>query len=153
MVVHREREQHGEQEDRNPSLDAFYLLKAEQVGREPVLEDHDEQAVGGADREQVQNDGGGGEDQGPEDQGEEQEAQPEDEGKHDRQPVVDDVGVVDVLRGGPANEHTGAGSVERGRDQVGAESVKTPACLGVVGVADQRDADERHLAVLGDLLL
>ena len=28
-----------------------------------------------------------------------------------------------------------------------------PAGLDVIGVADQRDADQRHLAVVGDLLL
>ena len=90
---------------------------------------------------------------GAEDQGEQEEAQPEDEGEHDRQPLVDDVGVVDVLRGGAADQHAGVGPVERGGNQVGAEPVEPSAGLGVVGVTDQRDADERDLAVLGDLLL
>ena len=84
MVVHREGEQHGEQEDRHPGLDPFDLLEAEQVGPDAVLEDQDEQAVGRADREQVEHDCGGREDQGPEDDGEEEEAQPEDEDEHDR---------------------------------------------------------------------
>ena len=103
-----------------------------------MLEDQHEQAIGGTDREQVEDDGGGGEHHGAKDQGEQQEAEPEDKGQHDRQPVVDDVGVVDVLRCGAADEHTGAGSFERCRDQVATEPFEAPACLGVVGFADQR---------------
>jgi hypothetical protein len=48
VIVHREREQHREQEDRDPGFHAFHLLETEQVDCEPVLEDQDKQAVGRA---------------------------------------------------------------------------------------------------------
>jgi hypothetical protein len=50
---------YGEQEDWDPRLDALDSLEAEQVGREPVLEDQGEQAVRRPDREQVEDHGGG----------------------------------------------------------------------------------------------
>ena len=149
----RECEQHREQEDRHPGLDSLHLLEAQQVDGEAVLEDQDEQAVGRTDREQVEDDGGDGDDQGAEDEGEQEEAQPEDEGQHDRQPMVDDVGVVDVLRGGATDQHGGGSPVECGGNQVAPEAFESAAGLGVVWVADQRDADQGHLAVVGDLLL
>ena len=118
-----------------------------------MLEDQDQQAVRRADREQVEDDGGGREDQRAEHQGEQDEAEPEDEGQHDRQPLVDHVGVVDVLRGGATDQHAGLGAVERSRNQVGAEPFEPAAGLGVVRVADQRDADQRDLIAVGDLQL
>ena len=92
-------------------------------------------------------------DQRAEDEGEQDEAQPEHEGEHDREPLVDDVGVVDVLGGGTTDQHGGVGAVEGGGDQVGPQPVESAAGLAVVGVADQRDGDDRDLTVLGDLSL
>ena len=54
LVVHREAEQDGEQEERHPGLDRVHLVEAEETGPEPVLEDQHEQPVRGADREQVE---------------------------------------------------------------------------------------------------
>ncbi len=56
MVVHRQGEQHREEEERHPRLDAVDLLEAEQVGSDAVLEDQNEQAVRRSDRQQVQDD-------------------------------------------------------------------------------------------------
>ena len=57
LVVHREPEEHREQEDRDPALDLVDLDEAEQVGADAPPEDDDEQAVDGGDGEQVQQDG------------------------------------------------------------------------------------------------
>ena len=58
LVVHREPEEDGEEEERHPGLDRVRLLEAEQLGADALLEDEHEQAVGGADREQVERDRG-----------------------------------------------------------------------------------------------
>ena len=49
LVVHREPEQHREEEQRHPRLDDVDLLEAEQLGADALLEDEHEQAVGRAD--------------------------------------------------------------------------------------------------------
>ena len=43
-------------ERRHPGLDRVGRLEAEETGADPLLEDEDEQTVGRADREQVQQD-------------------------------------------------------------------------------------------------
>ena len=48
VVVHREAEQHREQEERQPGDDAAVRVEAEQALQVAVLEDPDEHAVGGA---------------------------------------------------------------------------------------------------------
>ncbi len=54
LVVHREAEEHREQEDRDPALDLRHAVEAEHVGADAPAEDDDEQAVDGGDREQVE---------------------------------------------------------------------------------------------------
>ena len=56
MVVHREPEQDHEHEDRQPLRDPAVGREAEQVRAPAPLEDGDEHAVGGADRQQVEHD-------------------------------------------------------------------------------------------------
>jgi hypothetical protein len=57
LVVHREPEEHREEEDRDPRLDLVELVQPDEVGADPVLEDDHDHAVGGADCEQVQEHG------------------------------------------------------------------------------------------------
>ena len=56
MVVHREPEQDHEQEHRQPGGDAAVRVEVEQVLAPAPLEDRDQDAVGGGDRQQVQDD-------------------------------------------------------------------------------------------------
>ena len=56
LVVHGEPEEDREEEERDPRLDHVHLLEAEQVGAHTVLEDEHEEPVGGADREEVEQD-------------------------------------------------------------------------------------------------
>ena len=60
LVVHGEAEQHREQEQRNPGLDGRHDVEAEQPGAVALLGHEHEQAVGGADGEQVHGDAGSG---------------------------------------------------------------------------------------------
>ena len=53
LVVHRQAEHDGEQEHRHPRLDRPGLVDADQLHAPAPLEDGDEDAVGGADRQQV----------------------------------------------------------------------------------------------------
>ena len=56
VVVHREAEQDHEQEQRHHGVDPVGGADAEQTLAEAVLEDEHEHAVGGGDREQVEQD-------------------------------------------------------------------------------------------------
>ena len=67
VVVHREAEEDGEQEDRQPGLDALDLLEAEQAGADALLRHQHEQPVRGAHGEQVHDDGLDRHDDRPED--------------------------------------------------------------------------------------
>ena len=97
LVVHREPEEHGEEEQRHPRLDRVRLLEPEQVGAEALLEDEHEQAVRGADREQVEHDGRSGDDDRAEDDGQQDEGEEQHERDDVRRRVDDRVEVVDVL--------------------------------------------------------
>ena len=122
LVVHREAEQHREEEERHPGLDRVRLLEAEQIGADALLEDEHEQAVGGADREQVERDrrrrrrrpSGRRPSAG-------RSVRSEHEGDHERRRVDHGVEVVDVLRARAADEHLGVGARERLRDDLVAE--------------------------------
>ena len=56
VVVHREPEEHGEEEERQPGDDAAVRVEAEHALQVALLEDPDEHAVRRADREQVEDD-------------------------------------------------------------------------------------------------
>ena len=135
LVVHREAEEDGEEEERHPGLDRVDLLEAEELVPDALLEDEHEQSVGGSDREQVERDRDGGDDDRAEGDGEQKEAEAEHEGEHDREPVADDVEVVDVLGGRSADEDRRLEIAERLRDQVGAQVADRARRLGPVGVA------------------
>ena len=66
LVVHREAEEHGEEEDRHPALDLRDAIEAEHVGPDAEAEDHDEQSVGGGDGDGVECHGHQREHEGPE---------------------------------------------------------------------------------------
>ena len=106
------------------------------------LEDEHEQAVGGSDREQVERDRDGGDDDRAEGDGEQNEAEAEHEGEHDREPVADDVEVVDVLGGRSADEDRGLEIAERLRDQVGAKVADRARRLRPIGVARDRNREQ-----------
>ena len=150
LVVHREAEEDGEEEERHPRLDRVDLLEAEEVVADALLEDEHEQAVGGADREQVERDRDGGDHDRAEGDREQDEAEPEHEGEHDREPAADDVEVVDALRGRSADEHGRLELAERLRDQVGAQVADRRGRLGPVRVAGDRNRDQDGVAAVRD---
>ena len=79
LVVHRQAEEDGEDEDGHPVLDDLAGSHAERAAEEPVLEDEDQDAVGRPRGEQVQHDRLERDDQRAEDRQQEQEAQAQDE--------------------------------------------------------------------------
>jgi hypothetical protein len=93
-------------------------LETEEVRSDTVLENQHEQAVGGAYGEQVERDRSERNHHRPECDGEQNEGEAEDECEHQWGGVGDGVDVVDVLRGGAADEGVGVGLLERGGDEV-----------------------------------
>ena len=81
-----------------------------------MQEDEDHQAVGRADREQVERDRGRGDDDRAEDDRQQHEAQPEHVDEDERQPGVHRVDEVDVVGRVAADEHAHRGTVEGARD-------------------------------------
>src|SRR5215217_2439470 len=118
LVVHREPEQHAEQEDRDPRVDPLDLGEAEQVGADALLEDEHEDPVGGADREEVDGDRGERDRDRPECEQEQEEAQRQHERDHDRQPAPVDRERVVRLGRRPADEHAIGSGAEGGRHVV-----------------------------------
>ena len=149
LVVHREPEEHGEEEQRHPRLDRVRLLEAEQIGADTFLEDEHQQAVRGADREQVERHGRAGHHDRPEDDGEQHERQREHERDHPRRGVDDRVEVVDVLRGRAADEDLGARPGERLRRDLGAKLAHGRHRIVAGGVALDRDGEHGDGAVGG----
>src|ERR1019366_5976518 len=66
LVVHREAEEDREEEEGHPGFDGGCLLEAVERGADPVDEDEGQQAVGGAHREEVEQDRDDGDDEGAE---------------------------------------------------------------------------------------
>ena len=87
----------------------------------PFDEDEDEQAVRGADGEQVHGDRGRRDDDRAEGDREQDEAEAEHEDEDDREPRVHDVVVVDVLGGRAAHERLGVRAGECRGNHLGAE--------------------------------
>ena len=127
--------------------------KPKKLGPDAVLEDEHEQAVGGSDREQVERDRDGGDDDRAEGDREQDEAEAEDEGEHDREPVADDVEVVDALGGRSADEDRRLETAERLRDQVGTKVADRAGRFGAVGVAGDRNRDQHDVAAVEDGLV
>ena len=63
LVVHRETEEHGEEEDRDPPLDLADVVGTEESRTDTEAEDQDEQSVGDAHRDEVERGGDQGEHQ------------------------------------------------------------------------------------------
>ena len=89
-------------ENRNsghPGVDGGHLLEPEEARADPVEEHQGQQPVGGADRQQVEQDRQGGDDQGPEGEHEQHEAESEHEDQHVGGRGADGVEVVGGLGG------------------------------------------------------
>jgi len=84
VVVHREPEQDHEEEERQPVGDAADRREAEQRFEVALLEDEHENAVGGADGEQVEQDRLDRDDDRAERDEQQQEGESEHECEHDR---------------------------------------------------------------------
>ena len=114
-VVHRDREDHREEEDRSPGVEEALRLEAEQAGAVAVLEDEAGDAEGGADREQVREDADRGDHGGLQCDQEQEEAEREDDADHERGLRREGLFEVVVLGGCAADEHPGG---ERGAEPV-----------------------------------
>ncbi len=108
VVVHREAEQDHEQEERQPGADPSVGVEAEQRLAQPVLEDEDEDPVGGAHREQVEHDRLDRDDDRAEGDQQQQERKPEDEGEDQRQALAEQLAEVLRLRPPPGDVDLGA---------------------------------------------
>ena len=117
LVVHREPEQHREEEERHPGLDHVNVLEAEELVSDALEEDEDEQPVRCAHREQVEQDCRQGDDDRPEGECEQDERQPQDQREDVRGRIADRVEVVDVLGRPPADEDGGVGAGKRARNR------------------------------------
>ena len=119
VVVHRQAEQDHEQEQRDPGGDAADRLEVEQLLAVAVLEDEHEDAVGGADRQQVEDDRLDRHDDRAERDQQQDEREAEHEQEHDRRARHQDVD--EVLRAGGHAGHgdLGAGQLaDGGRDDL-----------------------------------
>ena len=128
LVVHREAEEHREEEDRDPALDLAELVQPEEALADAVAEEDDEHPVGRRDREQVQEHRLQRQEQRAE--GPHQQEVGEDEHRRDQR---DEVGVglveeVDALAGPAADEHGRRRRETRVRDQRAPRSRRTNAC-------------------------
>ena len=99
LVVHREPEHDGEEHHRDPRLDRPFLADAHRALHPTPLEDRDDHAVGGADRQQVHDHGLQRHEQRSEHEHQQDEAQQQDRDEHVRQAPAQRVGEVDADRG------------------------------------------------------
>ena len=136
-VVHRDREDHREEEDRPPGVEEALRLEAEQAGAVAVLEDQPGDAEGGAGREQVRQDAERGDQRRLQRDEQEQEAEREHDADHERRLRGERLLEVVVLGRGAADERRGGSAdaepVDRASDG-GARGV------GVRDRLDQREA-------------
>ncbi len=98
LVVHGQAEDDGEHDHRHVRLDGHVLADAEQAAAPAELEDGDDDAVGGADAEQVEDGGLDGERQAAEGGHDEEEGDRDHNGDDDRQAAGDDL--VELRLGG-----------------------------------------------------
>ena len=148
VVVHREAEEDDEEEQRQPAHDRAVRLEAEHARAPAVLEDGDEDPVGGADREQVQRDRRRGDHERPEREQQQHEREPEHEQEDVRQPRAHLV--VEVVRAGghAGHRHLGVGQRRRDRRDHGvAQRVQRRERGRVVAVAGDREVDPRDRPV------
>ncbi len=105
LVVHRETEDDGEEHHRGPGLDRRAAVDTEDAAEPSPLEDHDHDAVGRADRQQVHHDGLERHEHAAEDDQQQHEAQQQHAADEPRQPAREDRREVDAHRGLPADVH------------------------------------------------
>ena len=105
LVVHREAEHDREQHHRDPRLDRAFLADADEVLHPAPLEDRDDHAVGGADRQQVHDHGLERHEQRSEHEHQQHEAEQQDREEHVGQALAERVGEVDADRGLAADVH------------------------------------------------
>ena len=106
-VVHRDREDHREEEDGRPGVEEALRLEAEQAGAVAVLEDQAADAEGGADGEQVREHAERGDQRRLQGDEQEQEAEREHDADHERRLRRERLLEVVVLGGGAADERAG----------------------------------------------
>ena len=169
LVVHRQAEQHREQEDRDPALDLRELVQAGERVADAPLEEDDEHAVARSDGQEIQQHRLQRQEQRAERTHQEQIGEHQ-HGQHEpRKRVVRAGQEVDALRRAAACVHAHVAGEVRRRDQVVAQSMherlrRLVAVLVLAGddqllVAERREAarsaalDERDLGIARQPLL
>ncbi len=155
MVVHAQPEEDDEHEQRQPGDHATVSREAQQRAEVPALEDPGEHAVGGADREQVEQDRHQRDAPGAESDAQQDEGQCEDEDEDRDGPAVELVGEVVRHRRLAADRVLDALHGAEGRGQHGAPQLFQGLVRPVVGaLTDERDAHDHHVTDLdrGDRL-
>ena len=123
LVIHREPEQHGEQEDRDPAFDLIDLVQPREAVAEAPAEEDDEHPVARRDREQVEDHGFQREQQRAERTHQQQVGQHEHRQHEPGEGAVGDVEEVHALRRTAAGKHGDAVGEAGGRDDLLAEAV------------------------------
>ena len=138
LVVHRDAEEEGEDDDRHLDVDRLCRLDAEDlVGPEALLEDEHDQPPRRSNREQVQEDGLQRQEQRAERAREEDEGEDGDQREHEREVGVDGFEEVGALRCLATDRHLG-------RQRLGAEAVERLSAGRGVPVLGRDDRDERR---------
>jgi hypothetical protein len=119
--------------------------EAEQPGREAPLEDEHEQAIGCADREQIENDRRAGDDDRAKRDRQQHERQSEHEGEDVRRRTGDRVEVLGVLPGRPEQVGRGAGACEGGSHDVLAQVADRGNRAARVRIAADGRHEQNHL--------
>ena len=147
MVVHREPEQDGEEEERQPRLDRLDLREAEELVADALLEDEHDQTVGRSHREQVEHDRLRRHDERAERDRQQHEAEAEHVEEDDRKPAIQHLAVVDDLGGLAGDEDFQVGAGQRLRHDLGAEPLDRLYRRLVPAVTADLRLDDRQLAV------
>ena len=135
-VVHRDREDHREEEDGAPGVEESLRLEAEQAGAVAVLEDQAGDAEGGSGCEQVRHDAERGDQRRLEGDEQEQEAEREHDADHERRLRGERLLEVVVLGHGAADQSS--------RRQGSAEPVDRVSDGGVRWIGVRHRLDQRE---------
>ena len=148
LVVHRDAEQEREDDDRHLDVDRARRLDApDRLGSEAVLPDEDHQPPGGADRQQVQQDGLERQDQRAERARQQDERERGDQRDDEREVAVDGVEEVGALRGLAAGHDVGGQRAGRCADAVERRAARRASCRPAVGMTVTSAVPSRRQSV------
>jgi hypothetical protein len=134
-----------------PGLDGLHLLEPEDPRRDAVLEHQNQQAVGGAGRQQVQQHPKQRDHHRSEHHHQQQERQPQHEGEHDRGVPGGEIEEVHRAGGRPSHQDVGVDAGEHRGDGVGPQLPDGGEGVLAVRNARYRDSHQRQVPSRVDL--